>query len=303
MSLLDKLMKNSKIKETSLIGDSKVFGKKESVVTDVPMINVALSGTVDGGMTPGLLMLAGPSKHFKTAFSLVMAAAFQKKYKDGIILFYDSEFGSPDAYFKSFGVDMERVVHTPIMNVEELKFDLMSQLDGLSKGDHVMVLIDSVGNLASKKEVDDALEGSPKADMTRAKQFKSLWRMVTPHFAMKDIPCVAINHTYQTQEMYSKSVVSGGCMVAGSKVMLSDGTLKSIEDFEVGDEVMTLYGDKPVTDVWNPDTLLEGNPECYEVEFEDGTKYIVSAEHGFAVDGDWIDAQDLKGEEVITHIE
>ena len=95
MSLLEKLQKNSTIKMTAPLMDSKVFGKKEMAPTPVPMANVALSGRLDGGLVPGLLMLAGPSKHFKSAFALLMAAAYQKKYPDAVILFYDSEFGTP----------------------------------------------------------------------------------------------------------------------------------------------------------------------------------------------------------------
>jgi hypothetical protein len=34
--------------------------------------------------------------------------------------------------------------------------------------------------------------------------------MVTPYLATRDIPMIAINHTYQTMEMFSKPVVSGG---------------------------------------------------------------------------------------------
>ena len=139
-----------------------------------------------------------------------MAAAYQKKYADGVILFYDSEFGSPQSYFEAFGVDTNRVIHTPITDIEQLKFDIMSQLQELKKGDHVMILIDSIGNLASKKEVEDALNEKAVADMSRAKQLKSLFRMVTPHLTMKDLPMVAINHTYQTLEIYSKAQISGG---------------------------------------------------------------------------------------------
>ena len=59
------------------------------------MINVALSGDPDGGLTAGLTVLAGPSKNFKTSFGLLIAAAYLDKYKDAVLLFYDSEFGSP----------------------------------------------------------------------------------------------------------------------------------------------------------------------------------------------------------------
>ena len=157
MSILEKLTKNSTIKLTSVITESKVFGKKDMAPTPVPIINVALSGRIDGGLVPGLLMLAGPSKHFKSAFALLMAAAYQKKYDDAVILFYDSEFGTPQAYFESFGIDMDRVVHTPITYIEELKFDITNQLKNIDKGDRVCIVIDSIGNLASKKEVEDAL--------------------------------------------------------------------------------------------------------------------------------------------------
>jgi RecA/RadA recombinase len=174
------------------------------------MINAAFSGKVDGGITSGLSILAGPSKHFKTGFALLACNAFLEAYPEGMILFYDSEFGSPDSYFASLGVDPERVVHTPITNIEELKFDIMNQLDNIERGDEIMIMIDSVGNLASKKEVEDALKQNTAADMTRAKQLKSLFRMVTPHLTIKNIPMIVVNHTYQTQEMFSKAVVSGG---------------------------------------------------------------------------------------------
>lgn len=209
-SLMEKLAKNSTIKLTSAIMDSKVFGKKDMAPTPVPMINVALSGRVDGGLVPGLLMLAGPSKHFKSAFALLMAAAYQRKYPEAVILFYDSEFGTPQAYFESFGINMKQVVHTPITDVEELKFDIMKQLEGINKDDKVCIVIDSIGNLASKKEVQDAMDGKSVADMSRAKQMKSLFHMITPHLNLKDIPLVAVNHTYKEIGLYPKDIVSGG---------------------------------------------------------------------------------------------
>ena len=174
------------------------------------MINVALSGSLDGGITPGLTMLAGPSKHFKSAFGLLLASSYLKKYKDAIVLFYDSEFGTPQKYFETFDVDMNRVLHTPITSVEELKIDIMNQLQDISAEDKIIVIIDSIGNLASKKEVDDSIEGKTVADMTRAKGIKSLFRMITPHLTIKDIPLVVVNHTYKEIGMFPKDIVGGG---------------------------------------------------------------------------------------------
>jgi RecA/RadA recombinase len=210
MSLLDKLKKNSTIKDSAILAKSKFFNEKDSIPTGVPMVNVALSGSLDGGLTPGLTMWAGPSKHFKTAFSLLMAKSYMDKYPDAILLFYDSEFGTPIKYFETFEIDMERVLHTPLTDIEQLKFDIMQQLQEINRGEHLIIVLDSIGNLASKKEVEDALEGKSVADMSRAKQVKSLFRMVTPHLTLKDIPMVVVNHTYKEIGMFPKDIVGGG---------------------------------------------------------------------------------------------
>ena len=210
MSIMDKLKKNSKIKSTDILSESKFFTEKDMTPTDVPMVNVALSGSVDGGVTPGLTVLAGPSKHFKTSFALLMAGAYLDQHPDAVMLFYDSEFGSPQSYFEQFGIDTSRILHTPIANVEELKFDIISQLEAIDRNDKVIICIDSIGNLASKKELDDAINEKSVADMSRAKALKGLFRMCTPYLAMKNIPMLAVNHTYKEIGLFPKDVVGGG---------------------------------------------------------------------------------------------
>lgn len=209
-SIMNKLKKNSKLNHTEVLSESKFFTEKDMVPTKVPMLNTALSGSLDGGLSPGLTVLAGPSKHFKTSFALLMASAYMEKYSDSVMLFYDSEFGSPQSYFTTFGIDTSRVLHTPITNVEELKFDLISQLENLERGDKVVIVIDSIGNLASKKELEDAINEKSVADMSRAKALKGLFRMTTPYLTMKDVPLLGINHTYKEIGLFPKDIVGGG---------------------------------------------------------------------------------------------
>ena len=210
MSILDKIKKNSSIKESAILSKSKFFTQKDMIPTSVPIINVALSGRLDGGLTPGLTMWAGPSKHFKTAYSLLMAKSYLDKYPDAALLFYDSEFGTPQSYFDSFGIDTNRVLHTPLTDIEQLKIDVMQQLAELERDDKLIIVIDSIGNLASRKEVNDALEGKTVGDMSRAKAVKSLFRMVLPHLTMKDVPMIVVNHTYMEIGMFPKAIVGGG---------------------------------------------------------------------------------------------
>jgi RecA/RadA recombinase len=210
MSLLEKLKKNSTIKEASILSESDIYIKDDLVRTDVASLNIALSGEVDGGLSPGLTVIAGPSKHFKSNMSLIMVKAYLDLHDDAICLFYDNEFGISEDYIATIGIDPDRVLHTPVANVEELKFDIVQQLDGLEKNDKVIILLDSLGNIASKKELDDAKDAKSVADMSRAKAIKSLFRIVTPYLNRLKIPFLAVNHVYSETGMFAKTVVSGG---------------------------------------------------------------------------------------------
>lgn len=292
MNIMERCKKASKL-DARVLTKSRVFTSEDMVSTSVPMINVALSGSLTGGLIPGLTVLAGPSKHFKTSFALLMAGAYLKAKPDSIMLFYDSEFGSPQSYFKNFGIDTDRVLHIPITNAEEFKFDVVGQLkDQITKDDDVIIVVDSIGNLASLKETEDALNEKSVADMSRAKAFKSVFRMVTPMLKQKEVPMLAINHTYKEIGLYPKDVVSGGCVVEGTKILTKRG-LVEIQTVRDDDVVITQHGDKDVKVVWNPDTLEDGNPECYEIEFDDGSAVTCSANHKFLVDSEWIAAKDL----------
>ena len=210
MSIMDRLKKTSTVKASATISESQFFEAKDLTTTPVPALNIALSGDVEGGLAPGLTVVAGPSKHFKSNISLVMVAAYLDKHKDAVALLYDTEFGITPEYLSNFNIDTDRVLHTPIEHAEQLKFDLMKQLEEIKKGDKVIIMIDSIGNLASKKELEDALDGKSVADMTRAKVLKGLFRMVTPFLNTRNIPMVCVNHTYKEIGLFPRDIMSGG---------------------------------------------------------------------------------------------
>lgn len=209
-SMIDRLKKMTTIEVSDVMEESEVYGDGRMITTEFPILNVALSADLKGGLASGVTMIAGPSKHFKSMIALLLVRSFMKKYENGAVLFYDSEFGTPKNYFTSLGIDTKRILHSPIVNVEQLKHDIMVQLKEFQRGDAVLILIDSLGQLASTKEVDDAIEGKNVADMSRAKSIKSLFRMITGHLRLKDIPLVVVNHTYKEIGMYPKDVVGGG---------------------------------------------------------------------------------------------
>ena len=231
-TLLERMKKSGSIKTSDILTESSFFMAKDTIQTDLPVLNIAFSGDLDGGLIPGLTILAGASKSFKTLLGLYCLKAYMNKYPDSICLFYDSEFGVTPDYIKSNGIDGNRILHIPVEHVEQLKFDIVKRLEEIKRGDKVFIFVDSLGNLASKKEVEDANDEKSVADMSRAKAIRSLLRIITPHLTMKDLPCIIVNHIYQTMEMYSRVVIPGGTAVTYaansifviSKAQEKDGT-------------------------------------------------------------------------------
>ena len=282
-ALLERLKKNCKIKESAILSESKFFGVKDFTSTEIPMLNVALSGNIDGGLTAGVTTFAGPSKHLKSLYSLIIASAYLKKNKDSVLYFYDSEFGCPQSYFTSCGIDLTRVLHIPIKNLEELKFDLVSQLDNITRQDKVIIIIDSIGNLASRKELEDTLNEKSVADMTRAKQLKSIFRMVVPILEINDIPLIVVNHTYKEQ-----------CLVGDTLIRMGNGASKPISSILVGDLVLTRHGTREVLHKYYPEDLKDNGERMLKITLENGDIIKCTANHKFVKNSEWVRADEFK---------
>ena len=210
--LMKKILKESDNPYISSLEDSELLNDSEIISTDIPALNIMLSGAVDGGFNNGVITLAGKSKSFKTLFSLHMAKSYLEQHKDEdpILVFWDSEFGTTKRYFDLLGEHKDRVVHNPVISVEDLRSQLSKMLSTLDRKSKVIMILDSLGGLASNKETDDAIDGKSSVDMTRAKYVKSLFRIVTPQLVIKNVPLIVINHTYQELSMYPKEILGGG---------------------------------------------------------------------------------------------
>lgn len=267
-TLLEKMLKTGSTKTSSVLSSSPFFNAKEAIPTDLPILNIAFSGSLNGGLLPGLSVFAGQSKTFKTMLALYCMKAHLNKYPDGIALLYDSEFGITPEYLQSFNIDTDRVVHIPIKDVEELKFDIVSKLDEIGNKDKVFIMIDSIGNLASKKELEDAQNEKSVADMSRAKALKSLFRIITPYLTTRSIPCIAINHVYNEIGLYPKAIVGGG-----SGIMYSSNTvfiISKAQEKEGSGAQAELAGWKFTINIEKSRYVREKAKLPFKVTYEDG---------------------------------
>lgn len=213
-NLMERMLKNSKIESVERLLDSQILNEKPSAQTRVKLINVALSGKIDGGVpgSGGCTLICGPSRHYKSSYGLIAVKGFLDTHPDGICIYYNNEFGIKKTYFENAGIDMNRIIHKPVENLEIFKFDIVSLLEELTIDDKVVIFYDSFGGAASKKELQDTLDEKSSADFTRSKTIKSIMRMITPYLYMKNIPFIGIAHTYVDMNSYggSKQIVGGG---------------------------------------------------------------------------------------------
>jgi len=281
-NLLERILKNSPTKHASILSESEFFKDKDVIPTDLPILNIAFSGSLDGGLSSGLTILAGASKSFKTLLALFCVKAYLDKYPEAICVLYDSEGGITPEYLNSNGIDPTRVIHIPIEHLEMLKYDMVKTLKEIDRKDKVIMMVDSIGNTASLKELEDAENEKSVAEMQRAKNMKALFRMITPSLIAKDVPCVTIAHTYQTM-----------CL-AGETLVKTNTGLKEIKDIKVGDIVFTNNGSAPVTRTFDPYVLDPVDKEFMELEFDDGSIVKCTHDHKFLIEGDkWVEAKDI----------
>ena len=217
-SLMSKILKKigKDDPKVNILSSCSFFDKDVVIHSSVYIINLMMSGRLYGpeaGIRPGLTVVVGDSRTFKTNFCLSQVKDFLDQHPNGIVIFGDCEFGAKSS-FESFGIDKDRVIHIALENIEDMKFKIVQALAEIGEGDEVMIFIDSISQIASKKEIEDALKESGAADMTRAKQLNSFFRMITPTLMIKKIPCLVINSYYDdVGNIYAEKIIKGGKQV------------------------------------------------------------------------------------------
>lgn len=268
-SAMNKFMKVGTLKG-EMLSASTFFKNKDYFPFEVPILNLAASGSFDYGLCRGITTIAAPPKHFKSSFHLMGMRSFLSHYKDEdpIVLFYDNEFGTPLEYFAARGVDTNRVIHLPFASLEDLRNDLYQKLESVDpEKDRVMVVIDSLGQATSKKQADDARKDENKVDLQRPKLIKDFCRLISPMITMANVPTIVINHTYTSQDMYKPGeVISGGTGI----IYASDTvwTIKKVNDKD--EKTKEVLGNEFIIDIAFSRQVKERSKFTVYVDYETG---------------------------------
>jgi len=240
-------------------------------------LNACLTGSLFGGYPNNrAVALAGPSGTGKTY--LILNAIKQAQQQGYSIIFYDSENAVDKKLVEKFGINPKTFRYEPCNTVQEFRSSVTTITDVLieqkRKGialPKIMVVLDSAGNLATQKEMDDAKSGSTKADMTRAKLLKSTFRIIMTQFGICKIPFLFTNHTYQTQDLFSRQVGGGGTGPEyAASIILFLGKAKLKEGVEQTGIIVTA---KP-----NKNRFAKPTPIKFHISFNKGMNPYVGLE-------------------------
>lgn len=190
----------------STMDENCISTPSDWIDTGSKALNAIISGSLYKGVPVGRITgFAGPSGAGKTLIiNKVLANAQKKGY---VAVIWDSEVAVDKQSAKNVGMDLKKTKYYPVETIEECRNQISTFLDNVIAANDptlkFIVSIDSLGNLASSKEIEDARKGKDAADVgQRAKATKSMMRSITYKAAKAGVPILFSNHIYEGMEMF-----------------------------------------------------------------------------------------------------
>lgn len=251
-------------------------------------LNYLISSDFNKGVPLGkVTVFAGESGSGKSYFcsgNIIKHAQQQGIY----VVLVDSENALDESWLHALGVDTSeskllKLNMAMIDDVAKTISEFMKEYKAMEERPKVLFVIDSLGMLLTPTDINQFEAGDLKGDMGRKpKALTALVRNCVNMFGSYNVGLVATNHTYASQDMFDPDdKISGGCLTAGHKVWMADGSSKNIEDIQVGDAVVTLDGDIDVAE-----TFAFNDKEVFEIKLSTGEVIQATAEHKFLTQTD-----------------
>lgn len=242
------------ISKTVPIVIEKEIKEKKFISTGVYLLDAALSARLLGGgiATNRITSFAGESGSGKSF--LCYSCAKQAQKEGYSVIYIDTEQAIDLEDLPKFGIDnsLDKFRLIRSNKVEDVNITLTKLIDELKEQKlagyelpKLMIVIDSLGQMASNKEKEDLLKGDIKQDMTKAKALGSMFRSINTDLGYLEIPLLVANHTYLTLDLFPQERLRGGNgLLYSSSVIgfMSKSKLKTGEedDMDLGQSGITV---------------------------------------------------------------
>ena len=191
------------------------------------ILNAALSGSLYGGVPNNkITAFAGESATGKTFFALGVIKRFLDDHPDGAVFYFDTEAAVTKEMMATRGIDIKRVIISEPETIQKFRHTAIQIVDNYAKANEkdrppMMMVLDSLGQLSSTKELEDTTAGSETRDMTKAATLKATFRVLNLKLAKVNVPLLITNHVYDVVGSYipTKEMAGGsGLKYAASTI-------------------------------------------------------------------------------------
>jgi RecA/RadA recombinase len=179
-------------------------------------LNALLSGSIYGGV-PGnkIYALAGEPATGKSFYAINVVKQFLVDNPKGFVFYFETESAISSDMIKSRGIDAKRIAFLPVTTVQEFRTQWVKIVEKYletpeKNRPRIMMVLDSLGNLSTTKEMEDIKEGKETKDMTRAQLIKAAFRVFTLKMGLGQIAGIVTNHTYDVVGSYVPMKKMGG---------------------------------------------------------------------------------------------
>lgn len=211
--------------EASMLNENALSNVDTWYDTGCYALNAILGGSCrKGGVPKGRIV--GFSGESMTGKTFIVNKILAQAQKQGVYpVIFDTEFAIDESSTKGVGLDPSKTKYVPVYTVDQCRNQIAAFLDSVIEAKQegkFIISIDSLGNLAAQKEVDDIAKDKSAADMgLRAKSLKSLLRSLTYKAGKAGVTILFTNHTYSDPGAMFPSLVKNQAGGSGPVYMAS----------------------------------------------------------------------------------
>lgn len=212
------LVEQLKDEDTKILADGGASAEFSGCIdTGSYALNALLSGSIYGGVPNNkVTAFAGESSTGKTFFVLGIVKQFLDANPEGGVIYFDTEAAVTKHMMESRGVDTKRVVISEPDTIQKFRHTALQIIEKYSaqpeaKRKPMIMVLDSLGQLSSTKEMEDTAEGKETKDMTKSATLKAAFRVLNLKLAKIGVPLLVTNHVYDVVGAYVPTKeMSGG---------------------------------------------------------------------------------------------
>lgn len=229
--------------DTSIAADGTASSEFSGYIdTGSYVLNAALSGSIFGGFPNNkAVVFAGDPATGKTFFALGLVKQWLAQNKDGRVFYFDTESAVTNQMMEARGIDPKRVAKSEPDSLEGFRNTAVKLLDKyaeIPKDERfpLLLVLDSLSMLPSRKEMADVVEEKDTKDMTKPGVIKGTFRLIRLKLAKVQVPFIITNHVYAQIGAYMPTkTMAGG---SGAQYASDTIVMLSKKQEKVGDDIV-----------------------------------------------------------------